>query len=96
MGKQIMRVEPIHSMQAFSAKFKHNYRIGAIPNANEAYSHMNEQIIRLPAGETYNTFFEKKLMELPYYETHKIRKMRLWGWSSCCLMEQAVSPRIFP
>ena len=65
MGKQIMRVEPIHSMQAFSAKFKHNYRIGAIPNANEAYSHMNEQIIRLPAGETYNTFFEKKLMELP-------------------------------
>ena len=30
MGKQIMRVEPIHSMQAFSAKFKHNYRIGAI------------------------------------------------------------------
>ena len=61
MGKQIMRVEPIHSMQAFSAKFKHNYRIGAIPNANEAYSHMNEQIIRLPAGETYNTFFEKKL-----------------------------------
>ena len=79
MGKQIMRVEPIHSMQAFSAKFKHNYRIGAIPNANEAYSHMNEQIIRLPAGETYNTFFEKKLMELPYYETHKIRKNATLG-----------------
>ena len=79
MGKQVLRVEPIHSIQAFAAKFKHNYRIGDIPNADKAHSHMNEQIIQLPAGETYNTFFERRIMELPYYETHKVRKNGTFG-----------------
>lgn len=79
MGKQIMRVESIHSMQAFAAKFKHNYRIGDVPNVDKTCSHMNEQIIRLPAGETYNTFFEKRILELPYYDTHKVRKNATLG-----------------
>ena len=80
MAKQILRIEAIHSNQAFSAKMKHNYRIGKIPNANADYSHLNEQIIRLPVGETYQTFFEKKMMNLSYYDTHKIRKNAIWGY----------------
>lgn len=80
MGKQVLRIESIHSLQAFSAKYKHNYRIGNVPNANKEYSHLNEQIIQLPAGETYNSFFERKIMEEPYYETHKVHKNATLGY----------------
>lgn len=80
MAKQILQIESIHSAQAFAAKFKHNYRIGNVPNADPSRMHQNEQIIRLPVGETYNSFFEKRVMALPYYETHKIRKNATQGW----------------
>lgn len=80
MGKQILRVESIHSNQAFAAKMKHNYRLGKIPNVNSEYSNLNEQVIRLPVGETYQTFFQKKIMNLPYYDTHKIRKNAILGY----------------
>lgn len=80
MGKQILRVESIHSSQAFTAKMKHNYRIGNVKNADPAFTHRNEQLIRLPVGETYHSFFEKKIMGLPYYENHKLRKNATLGF----------------
>lgn len=80
MAKQILRVEAIHSSQAFAAKWKHNFRIGNIPNADKALRERNEQIIKLPTGETYNSYFERKIAELPYYETHKIGKNRTLGF----------------
>lgn len=80
MGKQILRVESIHSSQAFTAKMKHNYRIGNVKNADPAFTHRNEQLFRLPVGETYHSFFEKKMMDLPYYENHKIRKNATLGF----------------
>lgn len=80
MAKQILRVETIHSSQAFAAKWKHNFRIGDVPNADKALRGLNEQIIKLPPGETYNTYFERKIAELPYYQTHKIGKNRTRGF----------------
>lgn len=80
MAKQILRVEAIHSSQAFAAKWKHNFRIGNIPNADKALRGLNEQIIKLPPGETYNSYFERRIAELPYYKTHKIGKNRTLGF----------------
>jgi len=80
MAKQILRIEAIHSNQAFAAKMKHNYRIGNVPNADKNARHLNEQIIKLPVGEKYNSFFEKKISELPYYDNHKIRKNAIRGF----------------
>lgn len=80
MAKQILRVEAIHSSQAFAAKWKHNFRIGNIPNADKALRGLNEQIIKLPPGETYHSYFERKIAELPYYDTHKIGKKRTLGF----------------
>lgn len=80
MAKQILRVEAIHSSQGFSAKWKHNFRIGNVPNADRALRGLNEQIIKLPPGETYNTYFERKIAELPYYQTHRIGKNRTLGF----------------
>lgn len=80
MGKQILQMESIHSLQGFPAKFKHNYRIGDVPNADLERLRQNEQVIRLPVDETYNSFFEKRVMSLPYYENHKIHKNATLGW----------------
>lgn len=80
MAKQILRVESIHSSQGFSAKWKHNFRIGDVPNADKALMGLNEQLIKLPPGETYNTYFERKIAELPYYQTHRIGKNRTLGF----------------
>ena len=65
MPKQILRVEPIHSSQAFASKWKHNMRLGDIPNADSSKTWKNEQLIRLPVGETYLTCFERKIASLP-------------------------------
>ncbi len=59
MPKQILRVEPIHSSQAFASKWKHNMRLEEISNADSSKTWKNEQLIRLPIGETYLTCFEK-------------------------------------
>ena len=80
MPKQILRIEPIHSSQAFASKWKHNMRLGDIPNADSSKTWKNEQLIRLPVGETYLTYFERKIASLPYYDTHKIRKNGIRGF----------------
>lgn len=80
MPKQILRVEPIHSSQAFASKWKHNMRLGEISNADSSKTWKNEQLIRLPVGETYLTCFEKRLAGLPYYDTHKVRKNGIRGF----------------
>ena len=80
MAKQILRLEPIKSHQAFAAKMKHNYRIGDVPNADPEKTKDNRSIIDLPSNSTYNSFFEKRINELPYYDDHKIRKNATLGY----------------
>lgn len=80
MAKQILRVEPIHSSQDFAVKWKHNMRIGNVPNADKSLHYQNEHLIKLPPGETYMSYFEKRLAELPYYDTHKLRKGGVIGF----------------
>lgn len=80
MAKQILRVEPIHSSQDFAVKWKHNMRIGNVPNADKSLYYQNEHLIKLPPGETYMSYFEKRLAKLPYYDTHKLRKGGVIGF----------------
>lgn len=80
MAKQILRFEPIKSHQAFAAKMKHNYRIGDIKNADPERKEDNRSIIDLPPNDTYNSFFEKRINKLPYYDHHKIRKNATLGY----------------
>lgn len=48
MGKQILRVESIHSSQAFTAKMKHNYRIG---NVKMSFTiSRNGQLLKMKLG----------------------------------------------
>lgn len=95
MPKQILRVESIHSNQAFAAKWKHNMRIGKIANADPAMAWKNEQLIRLPVGETYLTYFERKIAELPYYDTHKIRENGIRGFEVLLSYGQGELPEEF-
>lgn len=80
MAKQICRVEPIHTTAGFMAKMKHNYRIGNVPNADKDKMYENRQVIKLPVGETYSTFYERKIAESSYYETHQVRKNAVLGY----------------
>lgn len=80
MGKPIMRYESIHSLQGFAAKFIHNYRATDVPNADKSKLSQNRFLISMPAGETYNTKFEKDVMSLPYYQNHKLRKNGVLGY----------------
>lgn len=80
MAKPIFCVEPIKLMQGFSAKMKHNYRLGNVPNADKDLTKNNRSIIDMPDGDTYLSFFEKKISNLPYYDTHKIRKDNTIGY----------------
>ena len=74
MSYQVISIQMIKNEAAFTAKYRHNYRIFDVPNANKDLSKMNEQIISIPAGQNYYSFFINKIRELPYYGTHKIRK----------------------
>lgn len=80
MAKQILRFEAIHSGQGFAAKFKHNYRIGGVENADPDKFKDNRSIIDMPTGMTYNSFFEKRIRECAYYDDHKIRKNAVRGY----------------
>ena len=80
MAKQILQFESIKSNQAFAAKMKHNYRIGEVKNADPTRLKDNRSIIDLPPNATYNSFFEMKINECPYYNTHKIRKNAVLGY----------------
>lgn len=80
MAKQVLRFDSVHSMQEFSARFKHNYRIEPVENADPDKLKNNRSLIDLPSGMTYNGFFEKRINECRYYENHKIRKNGVRGW----------------
>ena len=79
MAKQILRIEPIHTVKGFIAKYGHNYRTYDVPNADKSREKDNEELLKLPTGMTYNSFFEQKISESEWYQDHDIRKNAVLG-----------------
>lgn len=59
-----MSTEKIKSLGAFTRKYEHNYRTGNVPNADKSRTHLNEEIIKLPEGQTYTDAFKRKMLEI--------------------------------
>lgn len=78
MAKQILRFEPIHSGQAFAAKWRHNYRIGPVKNADINLRDQNKILVN--SEYTYDKFFQKRIKETPYYDDHAIKKNATRGF----------------
>ena len=62
MAYGIMRFEKIKSMGSFMNKFKHNFRIGNVPNADKERAHLNETLITMP-DENYTEAFRRIMYE---------------------------------
>lgn len=62
MAYGIMRFEKIKSMGSFMNKFKHNFRIGNVPNADKERAHLNKTLISMP-DENYTEAFRRIMYE---------------------------------
>lgn len=62
MAYSIMRFEKIKSVGSFMNKFKHNFRIGNVPNADKERAHLNKTLITMP-DENYTEAFRRIMYE---------------------------------
>ena len=70
-----MGIDKIKSMQGFSAKMNHNYRLEDVRNADPDRTHLNEEIIKLEY-ESYVEAFRTKMFE----NNHEPRKNAVLGF----------------
>ena len=81
MGYSFMQWEKIDSVHkpsqkhdskgGLDARYKHNYRINEVPNANISLSEANEELTKY-SGESYFKAIKKKIEELPAYKSRVI------------------------
>ena len=79
MGYCFMRFEKIKTSTGFSGKYAHNFRTMDVPNANPSLQHLNEELIKMPKGEDYNSMYQKRIQEAPGYQQCKPRKDAVKG-----------------
>lgn len=70
-----MGIDKIKSMQSFSVKMNHNYRLEDVPNADPNREHLNEELIKLE-HKTYEEAFREKL----FRNNHTPRKNAVLGF----------------
>lgn len=66
------------------AKYHHNYRLVEVENADASLKHRNEELVKLPVRNGLQVdpqeVFRERIKSLPYYQSHKIRKMPYMHW----------------
>lgn len=74
MAKAFFSIEKIKIKNArqFNGKYKHNYRLCNVENADPERKNLNKELIPLDNGENYYSTFKKILNSLDYYRTHKL------------------------
>lgn len=68
----------VHTAAQFNAKYNHNYREKTPINANPEKEHLNEELIKLEE-DSFQAAFKKKIKQMDYYNTHKVRKNAVRG-----------------
>lgn len=63
MGYCFMRFDKIKTTSGFEGKFGHNFRTINVPNADPSLRHLNEELIKMPDGETYESMYKRKIDE---------------------------------
>ena len=79
MGYCFMAFEKIKTSKEFSGKFSHNFRTMDVPNADSKLYYLNEELIKMPEGETYESICKKKIKDAPGYEERRPRKDAVRG-----------------
>lgn len=68
----VLKFDKIHTYNEFYGKYKHNYRLGDVQNADKERSYLNREIIKLQSPN-YTEAYKKRINELDFYKTRKIR-----------------------
>lgn len=74
MGMCFMDVQKLKTLGELSSKYKHNYRIADVKNADKSLLEKNEELIPLPQGQNYVDFYKQKIRESEYHSKSKVRK----------------------
>lgn len=76
MGKNfaIMHIEKIKKPGTLVSRYKHDYRIADVSNADKNAQQMNETLIAMQKGQNYYEAQRERINELEYYKDHKVRK----------------------
>ena len=85
MAFSFMHISKIKTVGNMVSKYNHNYREVEIDNVIPELSHLNDDLIPLPTKEDgsrmrYDEAFDKRISELPYYQSHKVRKDQVLGY----------------
>lgn len=77
MAYCFMNIEKIKTSGALMSKYRHNYRLVNVENADRNLNHKNEELIKLPVrdGEQLSPHdvFKERIASLAYYKDHNIR-----------------------
>lgn len=74
MGMCFMDVQKVKTLGELSSKYKHNYRVADVKNADKSLLDKNEELIPLPQGQNYVDFYKQKIKESEYHSKTKVRK----------------------
>ncbi len=66
MNTSICRAEKLKTAVSFNRAYSHNYRINEVPNADPAKTPLNEELVALKDGQTYQDAFKERIKDLPY------------------------------
>lgn len=66
MNTCIFRAEKLKTAVSFKRAYSHNYRTNSVPNADPAKTALNEELVVLKDGQTYQDAFEQRIKDLLY------------------------------
>ena len=64
--KCFIRAEKIKTSVSFNRAYSHNYRINAVSNADHTKTPLNEELVALKNGQTYQDAFQARIKALLY------------------------------
>lgn len=70
MPKCYMRIDKFKTYAALNAAMNHNFRLETVDNADPNRQHLNEELVKMPAGETYNDAYRRMIESSPVYQNN--------------------------
>ena len=64
MAYCFMKIDKIKSLGTLKVAYEHNFRKGFDENVDKSRSYLNEELIKMPEGQTYVDGFKRKMLEI--------------------------------
>ena len=64
MAYCFMKIDKIKSLGTLKVAYEHNFRKGLDENVDKSRSYLNEELIKMPEGQTYVDGFKRKMLEI--------------------------------